>query len=39
MGAPEPTKAIWQTISTLQFIKELNACTEIHMVNRPESAR
>jgi hypothetical protein len=39
LGAPEPTKVTWQKISTFQFIKELNACAESHMVNPSKSAR
>jgi hypothetical protein len=29
LGAPEPTKVRWEKISTLQFIKGLNACAKI----------
>jgi hypothetical protein len=30
LGAPEPSKAAWRRIPTLQFINGRNACAEIH---------
>ena len=39
VGSPEPTKATSKNISALQFIQGLNACAEMHMVSRSDSAR